>query len=141
VGEFGNQIGGGVAAVGFCPGDGGESFGEKAIARKYCDRFTKDAVIGGAAAPKIIIVHAGEIVVDQGVGVDAFDGASGGEREGLFSSNSPSGSEAEDGTQAFASCEKTVAHGSVNEGGLSLSGDQSIEGFFHQRKAGFPVGL
>ena len=98
-------------------------------------------MIGGSTATKIIIVHAGEIVVDQGVGVDAFDGASGGEREGLFSSNSPSGSEAEDGTQAFASCEKTVAHGSVNEGGLSLSGDQSIEGFFHQRKAGFPVGL
>jgi len=73
--------------------------------------------------------------------VDAFDGASRGEREGLFSSNRPSGGEAEDGTQAFAACEKTVAHGSVNEGGLSLSGDQSIEGFFHQRKAGFPVGL
>lgn len=73
--------------------------------------------------------------------MNAFNGASGGNCEGLASSNSPSGGEAEDGTQAFASCEKTVAHGSVNEGGLSLSGDQSIEGFFHQRKAGFPVGL
>jgi hypothetical protein len=55
--------------------------------------------------------------------VDAFDGASGGEREGFFPSHSPSGGEAEDGTQAFASCEKTVAHGSVYEGGLSLGGD------------------
>ena len=73
--------------------------------------------------------------------MDAFDGASGGEREGFFPSHSPSGGEAENGTQAFASCEKTVAHGSVNEGGLSLSGDQSIQGFFHQGKAGFPVGL
>ncbi len=94
MGQFGNEIGGGVAAVGFCPGDGGESFSEKAIAREYRDCFTKDAVIGGAAAAKIIIVHAGEIVVNQGVGVDAFDSASGGEREGLFSSNSPSGGEA-----------------------------------------------
>jgi hypothetical protein len=141
VGEFGNEIGGGVAAVGFGPSDRGESFREKAIAREYCDRFTKDAVIGGAAAAKIIIVHAGEIVVNQGVGVDAFHSASGGNCERLVSPNSPSGGEAEDGTQAFASCEKTVAHGSVNEGGLSLSGDKSIEGFFHQRKAGFPVGL
>ncbi len=141
MGEFGNQIGGGVAAVRFCPGDGGKSFGEKAIARKYCDRFTKDAVIGGAAATKIIIVHAGEIVVDQGVGVNAFDGASGGEREGFFPSHSPSGGEAEDGAEAFAACKKTVAHGSVDEGGLGLGGDQSIEGFFHQGKAGFPVGL
>ena len=79
--------------------------------------------------------------MNQGVGVDAFDSASGGEREGLFSSNSPSGGEAEDGAKPFASCEKTVAHGSVDERGLSLGGDQSIEGFFHQGKAGFPVGL
>ena len=79
--------------------------------------------------------------MDQGVGVDAFDGASGGEREGLFSPNSPSGGEAEDGAKPFASCEKTVAHGSVNERRLSLGGDKSIEGFFHQGKAGFPVGL
>ena len=98
MGQFGNEIGGRVAAVGFCPGDGGESFGEKAIAREYCDRFSENAVIGGAAAAEIIIVHAGEIVVNQGVGVNALDGASGGEREGLFSSNSPSGGEAENGT-------------------------------------------
>ena len=83
MGQFGNEIGGGVAAVGFGPSDGGKSFREKAIAREYCDRFTEDAVIGGAAATKIIIVHAGEIVVNQGVGVDAFDGGSGGEREGF----------------------------------------------------------
>ena len=83
MGQFGDEIGGGVAAVGFCPGDGGKSFGEKAIAREYCDRFTKDAVIGGAAAAKIIVVHAGKIVVNEGVGVDAFDGACGGESEGF----------------------------------------------------------
>ena len=123
MGKFGDEIGGRVAAVGFCPGDGGKSFGEKAIAREYGDRFTEDAVIGGPAAAKIIIVHAGEIVMNQGVGVNALDGASRGERKGLFSSNSPSGGEAEAGTQAFASCEKTVAHGAVDEGGLSLGGD------------------
>ena len=141
MGQFGDEIGGGVAAVGLCASDGGEGLGEKAIAREYGDRFTEDAVIGGPAAAKIIIVHAGEIVVNQGVGVNAFDGASGGNCEGLVSSNSPSGGEAEDGTQAFASCEKTVAHGSVDERGLSLGGDQPIEGFFHQGKAGFPVGM
>jgi len=141
VGEFGDEIGGRVAAIGFCPGDGGKSFGEKAIAREYCDRFTEDAVIGGPTAAKIIIIHAGKIVVNQRVGVNAFDGASGRNSEGLFPSHSPSGGEAEDGTQAFAACKKTVAHGSVNERGLSLGGDKSIEGFFHQGKAGFPVGL
>jgi hypothetical protein len=79
--------------------------------------------------------------MNQGVGVNALDGASGGERGGFFPSHSPSGGEAEDGAKPFASCEKTVAHGSVNERGLSLGGDHSIEGFFHQGKAGFPVGL
>ena len=98
MGQFGDEIGGGVAAVGLCASDRGESFREKAIAREYCDRFTEDAVIGGAAAAKIVIVHAGEIVVNQGVGVDAFDSASGRNCEGLFSSNSPSSGEAEDGT-------------------------------------------
>ena len=136
MGQFGNEIGGRVAAVGFCPGDGGESFSEKAIAREYGDRFTEDAVIGGPAAAKIIIVHAGEIVVNQGVGVNAFDGASGGNCEGLVSSNSPSGGEAEDGTQAFASCEKTVAHGSVDEGGAELGRRLVDRGLFPPREGG-----
>ena len=73
--------------------------------------------------------------------MDAFHSASGGNCERLVSPNSPSGGEAEDGTQAFASCEKTVAHGAVDEGGVGLGGDKSIEGFFHQGKAGFPIGL
>ena len=98
MGQFGNEIGGGVATVRFRPGDGGESFSEKAIARENGDGFAENAVVGGPTTPKIIVVHAGEIVVNQGVGVNAFDGASGGEREGLVSPNSPSGGEAEDGT-------------------------------------------
>ena len=73
--------------------------------------------------------------------MNAFHGASGGEREGFFPSHSPSGGEAENGAEAFAACKKTVAHGSVNKRGLSLGGDKSTEGFFHQGKAGFPVGL
>ena len=73
--------------------------------------------------------------------MNAFDGAGGGEREGFGPAGGPSGGEAEDRAKPFASCEETVAHGSVDEGGLSLGGDQSIEGFFHQGKAGFPVGL
>lgn len=140
MGEFGHEIGGGVAAVGFCASDGGEGLGEKAIAREYGDRLTEDAVIGGPTAAEIIIVHAGEIVVNEGVGVNAFDGACGGESEGLVSSHGSCGGKAENGAEAFATCEKTVAHGSVDERGLSLGGDQSIEGFFDQGKAGFPVG-
>ena len=141
MGEFGDEIGGRVAAVGFCAGDGGESFSEKAIARENRDGFAENAVIGGPTAPKIIVVHAGEIVVNEGVGVNAFDGASGGNCKGLFSPNGSSGSEAEDRAKAFAPCEKTIAHGAVNEGWIGLGGDELIEGFFDQGKAGFPEGL
>jgi hypothetical protein len=79
--------------------------------------------------------------MNEGVGVNAFDGAGGGNCKGLFSPNGSSGGEAEDRAKAFAPCEKTVAHGAVNEGWISLGGYELIEGFFDQGKAGFPEGL
>jgi hypothetical protein len=79
--------------------------------------------------------------VNEGVGVNAFDCASGGNCKGLFSANGSSCGKAEDGTKAFAPCEKTIAHGAVDEGWIGLRGDELIEGFFDQGKAGFPEGL
>ena len=115
--------------------------GQKAVTREDSDSFAIDAVVCGATSTEIIVVHAGEIVVNEGVGVNAFDGASGGNSDGLVSSHSPSGGEAENGAKPFASCEKTVAHGSVDEGWIGLGGDELIEGFFDQGKARFPEGL
>ena len=115
--------------------------GQKAVTREDSDSFAIDAVVCGATSTEIIVVHAGEIVVNEGVGVNAFDGASGGNCKGLFSPNGPSGGKAEDRAKAFASCEKTVAHGAVNERWIGLGGDELIEGFFDQGKAGFPEGL
>ena len=115
--------------------------GQKAVTRENSYSFAIDAVVCGATPTEIIVVHAGEIVVNEGVGVNAFNGASGGTCKGLFSTNGSSGGEAEDRAKAFAPCEKTVAHGAVNEGWIGLGGDELIEGFFDQRKAGFPEGL
>ena len=115
--------------------------GQKAVTREDSYSFAIDAVVCGATSTEIIVVHAGEIVVNEGVGVNAFDGASGGNCKGLFSSNGSSGGEAEDRAKAFAPCEKTVAHGAVNEGWIGLGGDELIEGFFDQGKTGFPKGL
>ena len=115
--------------------------GQKAVTREDSDSFSVDAVVCGATSAEIIVVHAGEIVVNKGVGMNAFDGASGGNCKGLFSSNGSSGGEAEDRAKAFAPCEKTIAHGAVNEGWIGLGGDELIEGFFDQGKAGFPEGL
>lgn len=115
--------------------------GQKAVTREDSDSFAIDAVVCGATSTEIIVVHAGEIVVNEGVGVNAFDGASGGNCKGLFSSNGSSSGEAEDRAKAFAPCEKTIAHGAVDEGWIGLRGDELIEGFFDQGKAGFPEGL
>jgi hypothetical protein len=115
--------------------------GQKAVTCEDSDSFAINAVVCGATPTEIIVVHAGEIVVNEGVGVNAFDGASGGNCKGLFSANGSSGGEAEDWAKAFASSKKTVAHGTVNEGRIGLKGDELIEGFFDQGKAGFPEGL
>ena len=115
--------------------------GQKAVTREDSDSFAIAAVVCGATSTEIIVVHAGEIVVNEGVGVNAFNGASGGNCKGLFSTNGSSGGEAEDGAKAFAPCEKTIAHGAVDEGWIGLGGDELIEGFFDQGKARFPEGL
>jgi hypothetical protein len=115
--------------------------GQKAVTRENSYSFAIDAVVCGATPTEIIVVHAGEIVVNEGVGVNAFDGASGGNCKGLFSPNGSGGGQAEDRAKAFAPCEKTIAHGAVNEGWIGLGGDELIEGFFDQGKAGFPEGL
>lgn len=115
--------------------------GQKAVTREDSDSFAIDAVVCGSTPTEIIVVHAGEIVVNEGVGVNAFDGASGGNCKGLFSPNGSSSGEAEDRAKAFAPCEKTIAHGAVDEGWIGLGRDELIEGFFDQGKAGFPEGL
>ena len=115
--------------------------GQKAVTCEDSDSFAIDAVVCGSTPTEIIVVHARQIVVNEGVGVNAFDGASGGNCKGLFSANGSSGGEAEDRAKTFAPCEKTVAHGTVNEGWVGLGGDELIEGFFDQGKAGFPEGL
>ena len=71
--------------------------GQEAVTREDSDSFAIDAVVCGATPTEIIVVHAGEIIMNEGVGVNAFDGASGGNCKGLFSSNGSSGGEAEDG--------------------------------------------
>ena len=101
----------------------------------------ENTVIGRASAAEIVIVHAGKVVMDKRVGVDALHGAGGGEGEGFRSSGSPGRGQAEDGAESFSAGQQAVAHGFVDEGGMGLGGDEAIERLFHQRKTGFPIGL
>ena len=78
MGEFGHQIRWGVAAVSLGSGDGGERFREKSVSGKNGNGFPVDAVAGGSAAAEVVVIHAGKIVMDERVGVNAFDGTGGG---------------------------------------------------------------
>jgi len=141
VGEFFHEIGGGVAAVGFGPGHGGEGLGQKSIAGKHGHGFAENAVVGGAPAAEVVVIHAGKVVMDEGVGVDAFDGTGGRKGEGFRASGGSCGGQAEDGAKAFAAGEEAVPHGLMDEGGMGFGRNETIEGLFDHGKAGFPVSL
>ncbi len=47
-----------------------ESHGEQGVAGQDRHGFPEDLVAGGTAAPQVVVVECGQIVVDQGVGVD-----------------------------------------------------------------------
>src|SRR6266550_1542281 len=74
----------------------------------------------GAAAPEIVIIHTGKIVVYQRIGVDAFHGA--GERKGVIdvAPTSFSRGETQNRSQSFASGKKTVSHRLVERSGFGL---------------------
>ena len=56
-----------------------ERNGQQRVTGQDGNAVAKNLVAGRAAAAEVVVVHAGEIVMDERIGVDAFDGA--GERE------------------------------------------------------------
>ena len=140
-GQFGNEVGGGESTVWFGPGDGGKGLRQKAIPRQNGDGFPKDAVIGRASTPEIIIIHAGEIVMNEGIGVNAFDGAGGRKRERFGATRRAGCRQTENRTEPFPSGKQAVPHGLVNQRRVGFCGNQPVQGFFHDGQAGFPVAL
>ncbi len=66
----------GVRGVGF--GEKGEGVGEEGVAGEEGGGFIVGAVGGGATATEVVVIHAGEVVMDEGVGVEALEGGGGG---------------------------------------------------------------
>ena len=73
--------------------------------------------------------------------MDAFDRAGGREGVGFPATGGPGGGEAKDGAKAFPPGQKAVTHSLVDEGGVGLLGDQTVQGLFDHGQAGFPIGL
>ena len=134
VGEFADDL------EGMDGGLGGEFEGEglEGVAGEKGDGFAVDLVAGGDAAAEIFVIHAGEVVVDEGVGVEALDGGGGEEGGGAGGAASTAGrgtsfggSGAEEGSEALAAGEEAVAHGGVELLGAGAGGeDEAVEGGF-----------
>jgi len=123
VGKFRHEIGGGVAPVGFDSGHGGKSLRQQAVARQHRHGLPIDLVVGRAAAAEIVIVHTREVIVDQRVGVDTFDGAGPGQSVRLPTACGPCRGEAKDRSEAFSAGQEAVAHGLVNQPRMAVPGD------------------
>ena len=106
-------------------GEDGEGFCEEGIADEDGHAFAIDFMGGGAAAAEVIIIHAGEVIMNKGVGVHDFDGAGGGEGVFNFASAGLRGGEGEDGAETFTTGKDGVAHALVD--GLRPDGDAGKE--------------
>jgi len=122
VGEFFDEFDG---EFGF--GDaGGEEFkgeGVEAVAGEDGEAFAVDFVVGGATAPEVVVVHGGEVIMDEGEAVDHFEGGGGGhgDAEGaVLAAGGLVAEEDEGGSDAFAGAEEGIGHGVVEFWGAVL---------------------
>src|SRR6185437_6602622 len=96
-------------------------------------------VAGRLAAPEIVVIERGEIVVDQRVSVHHLDGgAEVRSSRRQFMRDAASGFHAEDGAQAFAARKGGVPHGAVNGMRFNSRGrQQTLQCVVSERGASF----
>src|SRR5699024_3063320 len=104
---------GGAAARSVRCGAECEGFGLQGVSGQDGGRFIKSAVDGGLAASFIVVVHGGQIVVDEAVGVDPFEGAGGGMNalNCCFTADDLRDFDGQNGSNAFAPTGDGVFHG------------------------------
>jgi len=83
----------------------------------------------GAPAAEVVVVHAGEIIVNERISVHHLDGAGGSEGVFCFAPAGLGGGEGEDGAETFPPGKDRVAHGLVNGPGRNRDlGKDIVEG-------------
>src|SRR5439155_1302772 len=90
--------------------DNFKSLGEKGVSGQDGDAFSKDFVIGRFASTEVVVVHRRQIVMNEGVGVDALDRAGQRKRGGLSPVAGCRGGQAERRTHPFAARKKRITH-------------------------------
>ena len=99
----------------------GEDFkrdSQQPVAGEDGHTFAEDFVRSGPAAAEVVVVHAGEVVVDERVSVDALDGARGGRGRGNLTATGFGSRKGQDRAQPLAPGEERVAHRLVDRLGL-----------------------
>ena len=116
-----------------------EGAGEQGIAGQDGVGLAVHLVIGGSAAAQVVVVHGGEIVMDQRHGVDHLQGNAGGHGQFAVGAGQLAGRQAEDRPQALASRQQGVAHG-LPEALGSLGPQGGCQGCFHPQASGLQIG-
>jgi farnesyl diphosphate synthase len=109
-----------------------EGEGQQRVAGEDGGRLVEPLVGGGPAAAQVIVVHARQVVVDQRIGMDAFDRC--GDAQGGAAINPESGGagQRQERAQALAAAENGIAHRLQHAGfGPGRLRQQVIQGLFH----------
>ena len=99
---------------------GGEDFegeSEEGVSGEEGDGFAELDVAGGESSAEVVVIESGEVVVDEGEGVDHLERATGVEGGLFVASDGLGGEEDERGAETLSGSERGVAHGLVELGG------------------------
>jgi hypothetical protein len=92
------------------------------VAGEEGDGFAVDLVAGGDAAAQIVVIHAGEVVVDEGVGVEALDGGGGEEGGGAGAPQASAAGGAEEGRRRLPPAKRLWRMAAWSEAGRVRAG-------------------
>ncbi|MPM71090.1 hypothetical protein SDC9_118053 [bioreactor metagenome] len=84
--------------------------GKKPVSRENCVRFTKRFVVAGLASAHVVVIHRGQIIVNQRIGVDHLQRAGGIDRVLRVTAAEFAGRHAERGADSLAAGEHTICH-------------------------------
>ncbi len=89
--------------------------------------LVKSDMTGRLSPPEIIVVHGGQIVMDQRVGMNHFQGTGGG--KGLFrgTADSLGTGQAKDGPESFSSGHQRIGHGLHESAWQGCSGETRLQ--------------
>src|SRR6266700_1733067 len=116
--------GGAALCGGGCCTDCFERQSQESIPREDGGGLAEFLVASRFAAAEVIVVQSRQIIVNQGIGVDELDGASGMKRGCEIAGENTRRFKAEDRTNAFSTREDAITHCRVNRSGWGRFGRQ-----------------